>query len=438
MESDLAFTLANFAALAVKNARLYRTGQKYAAELEQTLAERKKAEVEREKLRQQLVQTQKMDAIGQLAGGIAHDFNNMLSGIIGNAELVYNSTSDSALREYAGDIITIGKRSAELTTQLLAFSRKGQVQNSTVDLHKVLQEIASILRHTISRNITIKTEFEADNFHTRGDPTQIQSALLNLAVNARDAMFQGGVIEFRTRCTMPDVKQWPLCTFELKPETYIEITVRDNGIGMSAETLEHIYEPFFTTKSQGEGTGLGLSAVYGTMKSHQGAICVESSPGQGTTFRLYFPLEQKIDTAERESEPLKESSFSGGNSIANSQKRILIIDDEEMVAKAAAGHLRKAGFEVILFTDSTECLDFFKDSHPTISLVILDIIMPKMDGKELFYALKAINPDLPVILSSGFSVNGTAQTLLDDGAQLFIPKPFQREDLLHAIDKVLG
>ena len=433
--TDLAYTLANFAALAVKNARLFEAGKKYAAELEHTLSERKRAEAEQEKLREQLLQAQKMEAIGQLAGGIAHDFNNLLSGIIGNAELLLLSTNDEELRALAREIIRIGERSAALNAQLLAFSRKGTIQIVPVDLHTIISDVVSILRHTISRSIEIRTFTEATSGTVEGDPAQLQSALLNLAVNARDAMPEGGILDIRTQCVDLDSSDSGMSSFEIKPGRYIEITVADTGCGIDAGNLGHIYEPFFTTKEKGEGTGMGLSAVYGTVKTHGGAISVTSAPGQGTAFRLYFP----VSTRDSGLADVREEADGDTDVrvVPCFRKRVLVIDDEEMVARVAAAHLRRAGFEVEVFLDSVDALAYFKENYKSICMVILDIIMPGMDGPAIFRELISADPQVRVILSSGFSVNGIAQKLLGEGALAFIQKPFRSNDLVGIVRKIL-
>jgi signal transduction histidine kinase/CheY-like chemotaxis protein len=436
-DTEFANTLANFAALAVKNARLFQDRQRYAEELEQTLEERTRAEEERKNLLEQLIQAQKMDAIGRLAGGIAHDFNNLLSGIIGLAELLHMETKDENVQGIAREIVAVGERSAELTAKLLAFSRKGKIQIVSVDIHKIVREVVSILKHTLSRSISVSIELSDVTLFTDGDPAQIQSALLNLAVNARDAMPDGGELTIRTRtlevgenCAQPGMSG-------LKPGNYIEITVADTGTGMDDKTLEHIYEPFYTTKEPGKGTGMGLSAVYNTMKSHNGAISLSSKLGQGTVFKLYF---LKGTQNESESSAVNQFAVRSDNTPVlkhSFMKKICIIDDEVVVAKIAAEHLRFVGYDVSIFIDSTEAISFFRENHPTVYLVILDMIMPRMDGSATYYALKQIDPEVKIILSSGYSVNGTVQELLDDGAKQFIQKPFRRKDLIEVVQKVL-
>lgn len=435
-EKDFAHTLANFAALAVKNAKLYQAGQQYVSELEYTIAERKRAEDEREKLRDQLVQSQKMDAIGQLAGGIAHDFNNMLCGIIGNAELLQSEITDKKLRNLVYEIITLGRRSADLIAQLLAFSRKGQNQIVLIDLHQIIEEVISILKHTINPNINITTNLQTTPCITEGDPAQIQSALLNLAVNARDAMPNGGTLSISTQIVNLDKLCSQQYTCEPSPGTYIEIAMTDTGIGMDSTTLEHIYEPFFTTKKLGEGTGMGLSAVYGTMKSHGGAINFISKPGQGTTFRLYFPFKE-LENYSISKEPEDFDTETLRSDIAASN-HILIIDDEKSVAAITSEHLRNSGYKVTVFNDSLAALAFFKKHHRVISLVILDMMMPHLDGSAVYHSLSSIKPGVKVILVSGYSINGAVRSLLNNGAQMFIQKPFYRNRLLKAVSKVLA
>ena len=434
---DLSHTLGNVSALAVKNARLFRAGQKYAEELERTLAERKRSEEEREKLREQLLQAQKMDAVGKLAGGIAHDFNNQLSGVLGYAEILHDKLKDERQRRIASNIIKIAERSADLTAQLLAFSRKGPLQITAIDLHTIIKEVVSILRRTIDRRIVIRQQLEARSYTTQGDPSQIQSALLNLALNARDAMPEGGEMIFHTQTVGLEADYCKQHPFRLTPGKYVQLSVTDSGVGMDAATIGRIYEPFFTTKKPGEGTGLGLSAVYGTMKTHKGGISVYSEPGRGSTFKLLFPLEEPADLTAAKSVSPSNSEVDDLSFESRTAPKVLIVDDEEMVASVAAEHLRQAGYEVHVYTDSCAALSFFKENYRALSLVVLDMVMPEMDGREMFRSMKGIDPKVRVLLSSGFSLNGAAQTLLDGGALGFIQKPFRRNDLLSAVRRVL-
>lgn len=429
---DLSHILANLAALAVKNARLYMAGQQYAGELENAIAESKHIEEEREALREQLIQARKMEAIGQLAGGVAHDFNNLLGGIMGNAELLKSSTTNEELLLYAKNIISITERSADLTAQLLAFSRKGKLQIEPIDLHTLIGEVVDICRHSLSKNIEIRTLLDASVCSTDGDVSQIQSALLNLAVNARDAMKEGGVLTISTGCTEVTGDACRIDTFEITPGTYIVLSVSDTGTGMDDQLINHIFEPFFTTKKKGEGTGMGLAAVYGTMKSHKGAIRIQSELCVGTTFTLYFPVRKRdgrteCDHAEKPSVSALDAPVNGTG------EKIMVIDDEKMFADVAAIHLRKYGYTVETFNDSSEAMTYYEKHHDTVACVVLDMVMPKADGNVIFNAFKTIHPGVKVVLASGYSIDGAAQKLLDKGAKHFLQKPFHREELLHAV-----
>jgi CheY-like chemotaxis protein len=324
-----------------------------------------------------------------------------------------------------------------LTAQLLAFSRKGRYRTEAVDIHRVVDEVVSILKHTINRRIVIKKTFTAEPSYVQGDPSLIQSALLNLALNARDAMPESGEIFFYTEIVTFDDAFCKQNSFDLKPGYYLQISVTDSGVGMDAETLEHIYEPFFTTKKPGEGTGMGLAAVYGTMKIHGGAIGVYSEAGKGATFRLYFPIGTPKTVSKGEREDASTGAEPQRSPVPNRDDLILVVDDEKMVAAVAAEHLRSAGYHVRVFTDSPAALSFFREKHTAVSLVILDMIMPALDEAEMYHAFKAVNPKIPAILSSGFSLNGATQALLDDGARAFIQKPFRRTHLLRTVRRVL-
>jgi len=428
-ESDihLSCTLANLGALALKNARLFEEKKDYSARLERSLAEQKAAEHEREELQQELFQTQKLDAIGQLAGGVAHDFNNQLGGILGFAELVRLKAKDDRLIRYAENIINLGRRGAELTSQLLAFARKGEFQRLVVDLHQVITEVTDILEHTVLQKIDIRTQLNAERHNTLGDPTQIQNALLNLALNARDAMPEGGVMLFRTGEIRLDEATSREMLFPLEAGNYIRVSISDSGAGIDEETRERIFEPFFTTKSRGEGTGMGLAAVYGTMKNLGGGIRVHSEVERGTTFDLYFPLELGADkTAERPAPAVPQSG-----------KEIMVVDDEEAVAQSTSELLAQAGYVLHVFIDSSQALAAYQERQSSIDLVVLDMIMPGMSGSQLYQAIKAINPAARFLIISGFSLSDDTQRLLAEGKAAFLPKPYQSADLIDAVNRAL-
>lgn len=422
-DAKLTNSLANFAALAIKNARLFAEKYAYTAELEWTIAQRDASEVERKRLQEDLFQVQKLDAIGQLAGGIAHDFNNQLSGILGYAELLLYRLEDEKSVKFASQIVTIAKRSAELNSRLLIFSRKCQLRDIPVDLNQVIDEVVGILRHTISPQIEIFVKRNATDSWTVGDPTQVQSALLNLAVNARDALPEGGILKFETHGSRILDNEMRIGPFLLSPGAYIPITVSDSGVGMSEETIERIFEPFFTTKKEGKGTGMGLAAVFGTMKSHGGAIYVTSCLGKGTTFQLLFPLAHptQLSGDGLASHAIEKYCPKGG---------VLVIDDADFNVEVTCTHLNQAGYQAQGYTCPIQAIDFFSASHQAISVVLLDMSMPKRSVSDVFHALRKINPEVSVILMSGFADKRDVQALLDAGACAFLHKPFDHKELL--------
>ena len=383
---------------------------------------------ERRRLEEQLRQSEKLQAIGQLAGGIAHDFNNQLAGIMGYAELLQLRSAEENLRAYAENIIQSTQRAADLTGQLLAFARKGKFQSVPVNINNVIREVVSILSHTIDRRVEIRTELHADLPQTPGDPTQIQNALLNLALNARDAMPAGGVLCIISGLADLHRAQEPDMCFPVDPGHYIRIAVTDTGCGMDAATMKKIFEPFFTTKEDGQGTGMGLASVYGTMKLHGGGISVSSAPGMGSEFALYFPLK---DTEHEPPAQADEPTLARGG-------LVLLVDDEQMVRELACEHLINAGLQVHACANGREAVEYYRHNWREVSLIILDLIMPEMNGRDTFAAIREINPQARVLLSSGYSINGQAQDLLRVGALDFLQKPFLRQALLEKVATALG
>jgi len=373
-----------------------------------------------------LRQAEKMDAIGQLAGGIAHDFNNQLSGVLGYADMLVNRLEDPTLRRYAGGICTAARRAADLTQQLLAFARKGKYLNVPIDMHRVIGEAVELLRRSIDKRIEIKQHLDANPSSVLGDPTQLQSALLNLGLNARDAMPQGGEILFATRvAVLDDVSPGD----DLAAGRCLQVSVTDTGIGMTAETKRRIFEPFFTTKEIGKGTGLGLASVYGAIKSHRGAIRVHSEPGRGSTFDLYLPLREDPTRDAVSPTAAPTAGIRGG--------RILLIDDEPIILEVGGDMLRELGYAVVARSDPAEALALYQQEWRTFDLVILDMVMPKLGGKELFLAMRETNPQIKAILSSGYSLNGEAQCILDQGVLAFVQKPFNTAELQQTVADVL-
>jgi PAS domain S-box-containing protein len=378
---------------------------------------------EQMRMEDQIRQTQKMDVIGQLAGGIAHDFNNMLTAILGSAEMLGRHVrEDTAALKLLGSIQKAASRSADLTGQLLAFSRKGQKNAVQVRLDATIQEVIALLERTIDKKISLKARLTAKSTCVDGDPALLQNALLNLGVNARDAMPNGGVITFATANVELDAGYCGSSAFNITPGPYIEISVSDTGFGMTGEIIRHVFEPFFTTKEIGKGTGLGLAAVYGTITDHHGCINVYSEPGIGTVFKLYLPLSQETAAETVATEVLIHGS--GG---------ILLVDDEEILRDVGQALLEGLGYQVFLAEDGEKALEVYQQEQEHISLVILDMLMPRMGGKETLVRLKENYPDIRVLISSGFHQEGTVDELIRLGAKGFLQKPYHRQELCNAV-----
>jgi len=393
--------------------------------LEERVAERTR---ELHQNQERLRQSEKMDSIGRLAGGIAHDFNNMLAAIMGAAELLQmNLTeSDEKNKNMVGMIITTAGRAADLTRQLLSFSRQNAPLTATIDFHVVLRDTLVLLKRTIDKRVEINSSLAATPSLIDGDLAQIQNAILNLGINAGDAMSKNGKLTLETEVTELDNIYCEKSLFELQPGSYLKFSLHDTGKGMDLETQKNIFEPFFTTKAHGKGTGLGLSAVYGMVCTHKGAIEVYSEPGAGSVFRLYFPLSNAAVSEYRvkEVEPLLATG------------RILVIDDEELIRTTVKMTLEDLGFDVLTAEDGEAGIRLY-ERHKHIDLVILDMIMPKMGGVDTFRALREIDPDAKVIIASGFSKGGLVNTLMAEGLLAFIGKPFRREDLVQVLSEVM-
>lgn len=384
---------------------------------------------ELKKMEDKIRQAEKMEAIGQLAGGIAHDFNNQLMGIMGYAEILYNRLEDVNLRNDADNIIRASKRASDLTSNLLAFSRKGKYLSVPVNVHKIIEEVITILQHSIDRRIEVKRVFKASPAMISGDPTQLQNALLNLSLNARDALPNGGEIVFTTEnVQMEDVfarEDWGKAV----KGSYLKICVIDDGVGMDEDMKKHIFEPFYTTKEVGKGTGMGLASVYGMVKSHNGAVNVSSVYGEGTIFSLYFPLIED-DDVQVKSETKQVSVRKAAN--------VLLAEDEELVRNLVSSMLRTSGHTVVACKDGLEALETYRKSWREIDLVVLDMMMPRMNGRDAFINMRSINKDIKALLISGFSIEGEAQGLLDMGMKAFIQKPFNFTDFSKIVENVLN
>ena len=381
---------------------------------------------ERRRMEAQFLQAQKMEAIGTLAGGIAHDFNNLLMVIQGNASLMLLDIDPShAHYEMLSTIVRQVQSGSKLTNQLLGYARKGKYEVRPFQLNQLVEETSKTFGRT-RREITIHRELSSNLFPIEGDLGQIEQILINLFVNAADAMPEGGNI-FLTTVNIPhaDMKGK---LYNPKPGDYVLLTVTDTGVGMDPKTVERIFEPFFTTKELGRGTGLGLASVYGIVKGHGGYIDVESEKGRGTTFKIYLPASKRevyetIEPSDR---------------ISKGTETILLIDDEKKILEVAGKLLKAMGYHVLTAEEGREAIEVYKKHGETVDLVLLDIIMPNMKGGEVFDRLKEINPEIKVLLSSGYSIDGEATKILERGAKGFIQKPFDMERLSGSIRTILG
>ena len=381
------------------------------------ITERKRAEREKNELEAQLRQSQKMEAIGQLAGGVAHDFNNMLAAVLGFNDLIRMkfAAEHPDLGKYTGRIQDAGKSMAGLTAKLLAFARKGKFEMSVVDVNEIIGEVVKLLEHSIDKRITIVLKLSEEPPFILCDKTQLQNALLNLAVNARDAMPEGGTLRFCSTVVSIDAATGAFSGYVIAPGCYVRIEVSDTVTGMDDTVKSKLFEPFFTTKELGKGTGLGLASVYGTVKGHSGYIEVESSVGKGATFTMHFPLRQTpLPAAPAASITRREGK--GG---------VLVVDDEELVRGMTDEILSDMGCTVFTAGDGEEALERYRSHGQEIDLVILDLVMPKLHGYECFMKLKKINPSVKVLITSGYAVDGEAKKALDEGALGFMQKPFE-------------
>ena len=387
--------------------------------------ERRQAEEERQKLEAQLQHAERMEAIGTLAGGIAHDFNNLLMGVQGNVSLMLlNMDSTHPYYERLKSIEKQVQSGAKLTSHLLGYARKGRYEVKPIDLNQLVDETSETFSRT-KKEITIRRELAEDLFAIEADQGQIEQVLLNLYVNAADAMRGGGDLILKTMNTTHDDMKGKL--YDPKPGNYVLLTVTDTGIGMDRDIMERIFDPFFTTKEMGRGTGLGLASAYGIIKGHGGYIEVDSKKGQGTTFSIYLPASEKrvqetVKTAER---------------LVEGTGTVLLVDDEEVILEVSQDLLEAMGYRVLISRDGKEAVEVYKKHQDDIDIVVLDMVMPNMGGGEAYDRMKEINPDIKVLLSSGFSIDGEATEILERGCDGFIQKPFKMRQLSQAIRRVL-
>ncbi|MBL8150232.1 MAG: PAS domain S-box protein [Blastocatellia bacterium] len=379
-------------------------------------------------LEEQLLQTQKMESVGTLAGGIAHDFNNLLAGILGYVSVLKQQVGgDLVLGKSVLMVESLSKRAAELTSNLLSFSRSSKFQVSVLNLNRIVTEVVSLLEHTIDKRISIIANYSDNIRNIEADSGQLHQAILNVCLNARDAMPTGGKLYIETAEMKFDTRQL-LAYPNTAAGNYICLTLTDTGIGMSSETISRIFEPFFTTKSVGKGTGLGLAMVYGIVRKHGGFIEVKSSLGRGTTFKLYFPTTDKEETSIFSQEVI---------CLDPATETVAVIDDEEYIRDLMYDILSESGYKVITAEDGEEAIKLFEKYGSEIDLIITDIVMPKLTIEEIVSVANKLVPSAKLLICSGFADLDKVESVLKDRHLKFLQKPFFVEELLLCVRRIL-
>jgi signal transduction histidine kinase len=394
------------------------------------MEERRATEEALRKSEEELRHSQKMEAVGRLAGGVAHDFNNLLTAIIGYAELIATRTSSNSLAKQNAELIRkAGEQAAALTRQLLAFSRKQILQPKVIDLNALVVEMEKLLRRVIGERFDLQSHADAQNGRVRADPSQLEQVVLNLGVNARDAMPRGGKLIIRTENVQLDHTAASQIATSLKPGDYVVLSVIDNGAGMDEQTMSHIFEPFFTTKGPGKGTGLGLATVYGIVRQTGGGISVESEVGKGSTFRIYLPQElAPVDFSRTVLSPIEKS---------DNFETVLVVEDEDIVRELVCEVLEDQGYNVLCAHDGIEALNLAEDYDAGIHLLVTDVIMPHMNGHELAQKLSRLRPEMKVLYVSGYSDNDIGDHGTLDPRYELLEKPFTPQTLARKIREVI-
>ena len=379
-------------------------------------------------LEQQLRQVQKMEAVGRLASGVAHDMNNILTAILAHAGLLKARVDENNPSWIAGDVIEKAvHRGKELTSQLLGFARQGKHHHVPVDVHGVIQEVIGLLGRTVDKTITLQTDLLAEEPWVVGDPNQLYQVLMNLAVNASDAMSDKGEVIFQTSNESVSSAQASHIP-GLVPGDYVVVRVTDTGGGMPQDVQAHIFEPFFTTKEQGRGSGMGLAMVYGIVKNHHGYIGVTSTQGVGTTMRVYLPSVLFDEPQMKSATAVMRSEGTG---------HVLIIDDEKAVAEAAQAILEFLGYATTIRLSGRDAVAFCQDFRHQVDLVLLDMVMPDMSGSDCFAELRRLRPESKIVLCTGYDRNHAVQELLNQGVVGFIQKPYDLDELAQVCADVL-
>jgi PAS domain S-box-containing protein len=393
------------------------------------ITERTRAEEEKRRLEAQLVRAQRMEAMGTLAGGVAHDFNNILAAIVGYVELSMLDVAEvTKVKHNLEEVLRASKRAKDLVNQILAFSRQSQHELKPVEITPIVKETLKLLRASLPTTIEIRHHIEPSTGAIEADPTQIHQVLMNLCTNAAHAIGEeAGLLEVNVTKVDIDASTAPL-NLDIDPGPYLRISVRDTGHGMTSEVLERIFDPYFTTKDKGKGTGLGLAVVHGIVKSHKGGICAESEPGSGTCFHVYFPrIEQKKELTDT---PTVQTFPTG-------HERVLFVDDEQDLVQIAEQMLSHLGYEVTTRMSSNEALELFRVNPERFDLVITDMTMPNMTGDKLSKELMKIRPDIPIMLCTGFSERISEEKAKAMGIKDFIMKPLAMGDLAKRIREAL-
>ena len=387
---------------------------------------------DRVRVEEQLRQAQKMEAVGRLAAGIAHDFNNLLTVILGNASMeLDNPLIEQGIAKSLQQVVAAGERATELTRQLLAYSRRQIIQRCALDLNDAAMQTVEMLRRIIGEDIAIVTEMGADLKPIYADPVNLDQVIMNLALNARDAMPCGGRLVLSSGLATFDAAALTERA-EAQPGEFIFLSVRDTGCGMDPETLSRVFEPFFTTKEMGRGTGMGLATVYGIVKQHGGWIDAESEPGVGTTFRVFFPVAESVPpSAERQELALRIAPALRGT--------VLVVEDEEMLREFVGGVLEACGHRVLMAGNGVEALDVWSREKDGIDLLLTDVVMPEsISGWQLAHRLRAERPNLKVVYTSGYSPELIGGDFEQETNRVFLAKPYHSDRLAQIVSDCMA